>query len=226
MLRMISDVNREIVPLLEVYEPQYTADGYAVDITNAFTNLSKRYEEIDTLASSISNDFVNDANVQNKARFYNSLKRAVGVDMSAIINNEDLTDILVLANRNNVSLIKSIPSQYFKQIETIVYTNLEQGSGASSMISQIRALNGSTYKRARVIARDQTSKLNSALIRQRQLNIGVEEYVWRTAGDGRVRKSHIFNNGKTFRWDDPPEETGHPGEDTQCRCTAEAIIKI
>ena len=45
-------------------------------------------------------------------------------------------------------------------------------------------------------------------------------YIWRTAGDGKVRSSHAANNGKIFAWDDPPP-TGHPGEDYGCRCTAE-----
>lgn len=45
-------------------------------------------------------------------------------------------------------------------------------------------------------------------------------YIWRTRGDPQVRPSHIENNGKVFAWDNPPE-TGHPGEDYNCRCTAE-----
>jgi hypothetical protein len=45
-------------------------------------------------------------------------------------------------------------------------------------------------------------------------------YIWRTRGDPQVRPSHMENNGKVFSWDNPPE-TGHPGEDYNCRCTAE-----
>ncbi len=45
-------------------------------------------------------------------------------------------------------------------------------------------------------------------------------YIWRTRGDGKVRPSHAANDGKIFAWDDPPP-TGHPGEDYNCRCTAE-----
>lgn len=77
--------------------------------------------------------------------------------------------------------------------------------------------------RARLIARDQTSKIQSQLHQQRMQNLGVVEYRWRTSGDERVRQSHSDNNGKIFRWDKPPS-TGHPGDDIQCRCTAEAII--
>lgn len=45
-------------------------------------------------------------------------------------------------------------------------------------------------------------------------------YIWRTSGDDKVRPSHAVNNGRIFSWDNPPE-TGHPGEDYNCRCTAE-----
>lgn len=48
-------------------------------------------------------------------------------------------------------------------------------------------------------------------------------YIWRTAGDSKVRPSHAANNGKIFAWDNPPP-TGHPGEDFGCRCTAEPYI--
>lgn len=48
-------------------------------------------------------------------------------------------------------------------------------------------------------------------------------YIWRTSGDNKVRASHAANNGKIFAWDNPPE-VGHPGEDYNCRCTAESYM--
>ena len=47
-------------------------------------------------------------------------------------------------------------------------------------------------------------------------------YRWRTAGDDKVRPSHAANEGRIFNWDYPPD-TGHPGEDYNCRCTAEPV---
>jgi len=49
-------------------------------------------------------------------------------------------------------------------------------------------------------------------------------YIWRTVGDGRVRAAHAENEGKIFSWDSPPP-TGHPGEDYNCRCTAEPYVQ-
>lgn len=48
-------------------------------------------------------------------------------------------------------------------------------------------------------------------------------YIWRTRGDDTVRPSHAANNGRVFAWNDPPE-TGHPGQDYGCRCTAEPFV--
>lgn len=45
-------------------------------------------------------------------------------------------------------------------------------------------------------------------------------YIWRTRNDGKVRSSHAAREGEVFSWDDPPVG-GHPGEDYNCRCTAE-----
>lgn len=49
-----------------------------------------------------------------------------------------------------------------------------------------------------------------------------KKYIWRTAGDSKVRSAHADRNGKTFSWDDPPEG-GHPGEAPNCRCRAEDV---
>ena len=184
------------------------------------------YENIGRQANIVANSFVNESNNVNKRRFYSAMEEAVGVNVQAIVQNENLEDILVATTRENVSLIKSIPEEYFKKIESIVFTGTTQGRNSQSMIKEIQKLNNSTTKRAKLIARDQSSKLNSALNQQRQQNLGVEEYIWRTAGDERVRDSHKSKNGKIFRWDSPPADTGHPGEDIQCRCVAQPIIKL
>ena len=48
-------------------------------------------------------------------------------------------------------------------------------------------------------------------------------YIWRTRRDGKVRPRHAEREGQIFAWDNPPPG-GHPGEDYNCRCTAEPYI--
>ena len=80
--------------------------------------------------------------------------------------------------------------------------------------------------RAALIARDQTSKLTSDLNELRQTQAGVEEYDWSTSRDERVRKSHREKEGRRFRWDNPPADTGNPGDDVLCRCVGIGVITL
>lgn len=214
-----------ITPILRGLESEYVNDAYATTLAQAFDNLRMLYSNTGTQARIISESFTQGVNTVNKQRFYSAIEDIVGVNLSSIIQRENLEDILVATTRENVALIKSIPEEYFKKIETMVFTSTTQGNSAGSMIKQLKEIGNVTDRRAKLIARDQTSKLNSALNQQRQQNLGVEEYEWVTSKDERVRESHKQNNGKIFRWDSPPP-TGHPGEEIQCRCVAKPIIKL
>ena len=231
---MQNDINNYVVPLLRQYEPEYVNDSsfsindaYATTLTQVFENLRNKYKDLDKQAKVVANDFTYQVSSANKDRFYRSIENVVGVNLQTIIQNEGLEDTLVASTSANVSLIKSIPDEYFKKVENAVFTGTTQGKKATSMIKDLQDIGKVTKNRAKIIARDQTSKLNSALNQQRQQNLGIEEYIWVSARDGeRVRKSHASKDGKRFRWDSPPPDTGHPGEDIQCRCIAQPIIKI
>ena len=45
-------------------------------------------------------------------------------------------------------------------------------------------------------------------------------YIWRTQNDDKVRGAHAHREGQIFSWEMPPAG-GHPGEEHNCRCTAE-----
>jgi len=224
--KLVEQTNTLLLPALKSLEPQYVNDAYAVELEKIIEDMQRAFVGLDVNSKIVANQFVNATDQANRQRFYNSVENTIGVDLSNVIRNEDLTDVLIASTRENVSLIRSIPEQYFKQIESIIWTETTQGSTARSMIKQIKKVGGVTTKRARLIARDQTAKINSALTQQRSQNLGIEEYVWRTAGDKRVRPTHVTKNGKVFRWDSPPKDTGHPGHDIQCRCVAQSIIKV
>lgn len=213
---MKRDIGVIIIPLLKQLQPEYVNDAYAASLEQAFNRLRDMYSDLDKNAQIVANSFVTNANSVNRERFYSAMNQAVGVELQSVIANEQLEDILVAKTRENVNLIKTIPEEYFKKIETIVYNGTTQGNAANSMIKQIQNVNRASANRAKLIARDQTAKLNSAMNQQRAQNLGVEEYIWRTAGDERVRHSHASKNGKVFRWDNPPKDTGHPGQDIQC----------
>lgn len=64
----------------------------------------------------------------------------------------------------------------------------------------------------------------AGLINQlRQENLGIEQYIWRSQDDAKVRDSHAAYDDRVFRWDNPPEG-GHPGTAHNCRCYAEPVF--
>lgn len=125
----------------------------------------------------------------------------------------------------NVRLIKTIPDRYFGEVEGIIRRGTTQGLSSKEMIKEISVRYDVSKNRAKIIARDQTSKANAALAERRQADLGVEQYVWESSDDERVRPTHKKADGKTFNWDDPPSYTeGHPGHAIMCRCWARAVF--
>jgi SPP1 gp7 family putative phage head morphogenesis protein len=124
----------------------------------------------------------------------------------------------------NVSLIKSIPQQFFAQVESEVIKGIRAGRRHERLAESIQERFSVSESRARLIARDQVNKFNGELNRARQSDLGITHFVWRTVGDNRVREKHEHLNGRRFSL-----KTGanglFPGQDVQCRCTAEPDIE-
>lgn len=150
--------------------------------------------------------------------------------VDVILHEPYLQSIMEAFVASNVGLIKSIPQQYFQKLESMVYGGARQGFRSTELAKQIQNLYEVTSRRARLIARDQVSKFNGQLSQVRQQSVGVQNYVWVTVGDERVRgrpdgrypkakPSHWEREGKVFSWAKPPKG-GHPGEAIQCRCVA------
>lgn len=135
-----------------------------------------------------------------------------------------LLDQLKLFSAQNAQLIRSLPVQELGRVAGDIERGLQQGLRYKDIAKVIQKSFGITHRRATLIARDQTTKLNASLTRLRQQEVGVEEYIWQTSEDERVRETHRQNNGKKFRWDTPPKVTGHPGNDINCRCFARPVL--
>ena len=128
----------------------------------------------------------------------------------------------------NVGLIKTIPENTLDKMRDIVYDGFANGKTTTRIVKEIRKVYGSSRRRAELIARDQTAKLNGQIQRAQQLDAGVTEYIWSTSGDERVRRSHRELNGRKFSWNDAPVNSDgrkcHPGQDYQCRCIGRPVF--
>jgi SPP1 gp7 family putative phage head morphogenesis protein len=130
--------------------------------------------------------------------------------------------------RSNTRLITKMTNNQLDEVETIIRNGRRRGLRVEVLRKQIADRMDITKNRAYLIARDQVNKLNGELNQMRQESVGIEEYVWRTSQDERVRPRHRELDGTKQKWNDPPQLradfSGHPGEDFQCRCFAEPVL--
>ena len=140
-----------------------------------------------------------------------------------------LRSVLDAFRRENVRLIGSVLDDQIAEVSEIVREAVQTGRRVEDLAADIEARFGVSASRARLIARDQVLKANSAMTQTRMTAVGVTRYRWSTSRDERVRPMHRELEGQIFSWSDPPvtNEKGdrnHPGEDYQCRCLPQAIL--
>lgn len=224
IVRHIAKVTQEeLGGVLKLDEPLYAVDAIStnvgLDIESALNKARNKIGSLDAVAEKLAANVVNKNLMSVNTRLATAVKRGVGVDVSHVLKgNGKIAAALKKATKANVDLIKSIPDQYLEKVRKAVYENVSAGMRFEGIEKLITHVGDVTESRAKLIARDQTSKMNGAFNRIQQVSLGIDRYQWQTAGDERVRETHAENDGKIFYWDDPPEETGNPGDDVECRC--------
>lgn len=131
---------------------------------------------------------------------------------------------IAAARDENIRLVENAMRVYAQDVRDVFDDPDSFALRPEELEAKLVARGQVSESRAQLIARDQTLKLHGDIIRIRQVNAGVEEYEWNTSNDDRVRESHENKEGQRFRWDSPPADTGHPGQDFQCRCVPIPII--
>lgn len=192
------------------------------------------HEKLEKLAAKIANA-VSDT---QKKQLADQLKRAIGVPLESL-GDKRLGARVKQFTADNVGLIKNVPQQMFDEVEKKVLAGMSAGKRHSEILSDVSERFGVAESRVKLIARDQVLKFNGALNSVRQQQLGIERYIWRTAGDERVRGTpggenpkgtHYDRDGQTYSWDDPPGDQndpadgGHPGQAINCRCWAEPLL--
>lgn len=195
LVRNMSQQLYEVLrPELTRLKPQYigdslvTLDGWTDDILAVIRRVSSIFAAnlFDQQARRVAAGTISRAEADNAEEFRKSVNRAVGVDFELITKPKGMVDYLEASTAENVNLIKSIPQEYFQRVETIVLGGMKSGLAPTAIAKQIQEQTGVSARRAKLIARDQVSQLNSDLTRQRQTAAGIEFYRVETANDQRV----------------------------------------
>lgn len=186
-------------------------DGPIDFLANLFDSFRQRWgERVNTMANQISilGQNINELTAGYFSEDLNAASFSIGLQ-------SELTETMQAFTRQNVALIKNIGEQTATGMERLVMDAFTKGTATKTLAKDIQNLSTEFGKnRAKLIARDQLSKLSGQLTETRAKSAGSDEYIWETVGDSRVRPKHQELDGKVRKWSQSPT----PGQEIQCRC--------
>ena len=142
-------------------------------------------------------------------------------------------ELMSKAVKHNFTMIKSIPKEVLKIMEHKYTSDLIEGVAKGKFGRDYfrKELEKHGAKNAKLIARTETSKLQSSIIENRAKDIGSVAYIWLASNDKRTRPSHKAMNGVVVFWRDNDLQKphldnmyGNAGEFPNCRCAPEPIF--
>lgn len=183
---MAGSVESVLIPVLR---RNYTADSFLTDlIKEAIRQASEQFYSA-TLQSQfhrLAQTVVSRAESDSSDAFVEQINRSIGIDMSALVTRESLGDFFDASVESNVALIKSLSSDYFDDIQREVMDSIMRGDSVTTLTRNLQQVTGAAYKRAHLIARDQTAKIRSDTTSRRQQSAGIARFRWSTSQDRRV----------------------------------------
>lgn len=201
--------------------------------------LTKKFTQLFSLkADPLAQAMLNGAEQTSKSTLHSSLKQlSGGLSLKTGVVPEGMEDVAKATISENVSLIKSIPQQYFKDITGSVMRSITTGNGLADLLPDIQKYSGQTMRRAKNLALDQTRKAYNSINKQRMQAVGVKQFKWVHSGGGQYpRKSHIDISGHIFNFATleqeqaelgvPLADRGIPGQAINCRCTMVPVIRF
>lgn len=215
--------------LLPVVERELDANRLTTDAEASwFERLADLARVLSNSISNMVGDLFKLENKRHTDKFMSQAKKKLGVDLSSIVRQGDNDTYLINAGLRNAGLIKGLSDDVVKRVQTEVMDAVLQGRTARELRAALTKGFEISDRRAKVIARDQISKLNADLNERRHVQAGITKYIWSTSADERVRPLHRDLNGETYEYGKPTgaEDGLPPGQPILCRCVALGIVEF
>lgn len=236
LAKLVDDMHRSYVYFLKA-QYRETPPEMAMDATPAqrmqreLSLLGKRWQKrINDAAPKLATWFARSASKRSQNVLKKILKDAgisVEFQMTA-----PMRDVLQATLSENVSLIKSIGSEYHTQVEGIVMRSVTAGRDLEVLTKDLQARYPITKKRADLISLDQNNKATSNFVKVRQVELGLKAKWLHSHGGKEPRPTHLANDGKIYDpavgWFDPDPKVRRriwPGQLIKCRCVSASVVK-
>ena len=187
----------------------------------------------------VATDAMDNLRLMHRQRMIDNFQKALGVDITPMMSDLRIRPIMEKAIADNAKLIKSIPAGMLPKMMGEFEKIFAEGFDQEKLLKIINKRFKVGGSRAKLIARDQTSKIIGQLTEARQVGMGIDSYIWITMDDesvvgnpggefpdgNEIHMDHFSRNGIEFFWNNPPPD-GHPGQAINCRCVAQAVIRL
>jgi SPP1 gp7 family putative phage head morphogenesis protein len=160
------------------------------------------------------------------------------LEVSPELNEASRKKLAAEYSENMKLYIQNFAVREIGSLRDAVEANAVEGYRSDKLIPTIKKRYGVSVRKAKFLARNETSIFMSKYHEERYSEAGVTHYVWSTSHDSRVRPSpgthgsdnHRRLDGKVFAFSDPPYvdtikmRRANPGQDYNCRCVAIPVL--
>jgi SPP1 gp7 family putative phage head morphogenesis protein len=201
----------------------------ADELRDAIRKLAKRWQKNFDEAAPAMAEYFSQAVAERSSGAMRAILRNAGFTVKFKMTRA-MRDIMAATVSQQVSLIKSIPNQYFTNIEGLVMRSVQTGRDLGQLTKDLQEQFGITRRRAAFIARDQNNKATASMTRARQDELGITQAIWVHSGAGKhPRPTHVDMNGTKYdvnkgMWDPAVKRWIFPGEEINCRCFCRSVI--
>lgn len=235
---MINDYKKELNDALKAKDVQkhFAQDASAEAVmTDVLKRLDKKWTTIfKNYAKMTAAAFIEKVDTHSRSTVWHSLKVA-GITRPNKTYSRNIENLLGASQTFNNTLITNVQRDVHEKVFSAVMLSLTspdpEQQGTSGIENALRKVGEFSSKRIELIARDQNSKLYSALNIDRMRDNGVEKFMWIHSSAGKVpRPSHVAKDGEIFLLDDPrlwtgpKDDQGPPGFAINCGCRAVIVI--
>ena len=199
-------------------------DAWSGDLDAILDNFQESIDGIfpNPQAMEILTTISQNVNKFNAEQWYKICKAVLGVDIYSAV--PQLQDRMLAFVHDNVTLIKDVKAQVYKDVRLTVSQGIREGLRQETIAKNIladtdltRGVFAKVKTRATVIARDQVGKLNGDMAFFRQTDAGINEYYWNSLEDERVvgtpggrfpnpsigHGNHYLMDGTLCKWSNP-----------------------
>lgn len=210
--------------------PEITMDALPSQVlAKRLAEVGKRWiKRFDEMAATIAERFIQSGKKATDSSMQQSFKDAGWTVQFK--PTKAIRDAMNASVVENVSLIKSIPQQYLKNVEGTVMRGFTNGRDLKQISDELQKHYGVTKRRAAFIASDQANKLNATVTQARRIELGLFKAYWVHSRGGKTpRPDHVKAGADKLEFDVRQGawisgEYIQPGYLPRCRCVSRTIL--